>query len=158
MSSQFSRAIQKAIHSEVAARGYRRKGAVSARRLEGIWHLISVQTSDSGTADKGKCTVNLAVWCDTLGEGSPSVWSAHWQQRIGNLMPNPSDRWWDVSDASVGEVSRTIASTVVRYGLPALDAIDSVDALRALWESGHSPGLTEPQRRRNLAMLGVATK
>lgn len=73
-------------------------------------------------------------------------------------MPDPSDRWWDVSDASVGEVSKTVVTTVVRYGLPALDAIDSVEALRALWESGRSPGLTEQQRRRNLAMLGTAMK
>lgn len=158
VSSQFSRAIQKAIHSEVVARGYRREGALSARKLEGLWHLIGVQTSDSGTADSGKCTVNLAVWCEELGEGSPSIWGAHWRQRIGNLMPNPSDRWWDVSDASVGEVSKTVAATVVQYGLPALDAIDSVDALRALWESGRSPGLTEQQRRRNLAALGAAMK
>jgi hypothetical protein len=73
---------------------------------------------------------------------------------IGHLMPEQRDIWW--SSATVGE-SSSVAAEIVRcveqFGLPALAQVSTVPALRRLWESGCSPGLTDHQRARYLQQL-----
>jgi hypothetical protein len=46
-----------------------------------------------------------------------------------------------------------IADRLARYGIPGLSALRDLDALRALWASGRSPGLMERQRREMLRQM-----
>ena len=100
--------------------------------------------------------MNLGVWLPTLAGGSekPDIWSAHWRQRIGTLMPDRADRWWDVaSETEGGTVAMELNAALKDYGFPALQAVSTTSALVQLWRSGQSPGLTERQRERFLARL-----
>jgi hypothetical protein len=129
-------------------RGFKRRGANFHRPAEDVVHLISLQSSRSGTRDSARVTVNLAVWCKILDDtgAAPSVWTAHWRKRIGHLMPANTDLWWSLpSDRALDEAATEIVGALEAYGLPALDCLASAASLLALWDSGESPGLTRGQ-------------
>jgi hypothetical protein len=129
-------------------RGFKRRGANFYRPAEDVVHLISIQSSSSNTHDSARVTVNLAVWCKILGDSgaAPTVWTAHWRKRIGELMPANADVWWSLpSDRALDAAATEIVGALEGYGLPALDSLTSAASLLTLWDSGESPGLTRGQ-------------
>jgi hypothetical protein len=119
-------------------------------------YQVSLQASTSSTAQSLRVTLNLGVWLGALSsEGeTPDVWSAHWRARIGSLMPQPSDRWWDASsDREAAAVAVEMSHVTKLLALPAFEALSTADALADLWRSGRSPGLTEFVAKRFLDML-----
>jgi hypothetical protein len=129
--------------------------------------MVNLQKSVSSSRDFVKATVNLGVFSFPLARSmsragwwvrtlvSPTVWDGHWRERIGFLLPERSDKWWEIRDTDEAvAVGVEIASVLTTYGLPALAAVASTDRLRALWESGRSPGVTEKQRLDYLRALG----
>jgi hypothetical protein len=139
--------------------GYSKSGSTFRLRSSETVSIISLQSSTSSTAVLAKVTVNLGVHILALqdperSEKNPSVWSTHWNHRIGHLMPENNDVWWSIHNtAEAVSVATEIARCVEQYGLPALAQVATVQALRQLWESGRSPGLTEGQRIRHLQEL-----
>ena len=151
-----------ALSAELKLRGYAKSGSTFWLRNSDITFIISLQSSTSNISGLAKVTVNLGACIPALQDPQrlgtrPSVWSAHWHQRIGHLMPEKSDIWWSIRSVEEG---RSIASEIVRcvqqFGLPALAQVSTVSALQRLWESGCSPGLTEAQRVRYLQELAEA--
>jgi hypothetical protein len=142
----------------LTAAGFRKSGFVFSRPKEDVVHLVSLQSSQSSTSDTLRVTVNLAVWAPTLSDGpeKPDVSASHWRERLGFLMPVRSDRWWEASsDHSASIVAAEIGCAIRDFGLPALDRLASVSALRELWARGSCPGLTDLQRRRYLERLSA---
>jgi hypothetical protein len=96
-----------------------------------------------------------------LEEGQPALAragsiDAHLRERIGMLLPERPDKWWQIgsetdADALVSEVSRLIFEEAVPY----LERYLETGALAKLWETGKSPGLTETQRMRYLARVNT---
>ncbi len=143
-------------------RGYVRTGSTFRLRNSDTVCIISLQSSTSSTSALARVTVNLGVHVPALQdserpEESPSAWSSHWQQRIGHLLPEKKDVWWSIHSVEEGSLIATeIVGCMERFGLPALTQLSTVSALRRLWESGCSPGLTEAQRVRFLQQLAEA--
>jgi len=70
------------------AAGFRKSGAKVTRTLEEVAHLVTLQSSVASTSQSLRATINLGVWLTVLeGDGKPDMWSAHWRERIGALMP-----------------------------------------------------------------------
>lgn len=106
-------------------------------------------------------TVNLGVFLKPLaiklGDEikSPNVSDCHWRQRIGNIMPNGFDKWWEVSNTKeANQASHDIVTMLTDWGIPVLDNLSSLEKVIALWKDGISPGVTEGLRQRYLAILG----
>lgn len=100
MSSEaYKKQIGLAVALALAPLGFRRKGQVFFRQLDEVAHIVSLQSSTSSTASVLKMTVNLGVWVSSLAEdgSKPDLWSAHWRERLGYLMPQRIDYWWEVS-------------------------------------------------------------
>jgi hypothetical protein len=139
--------------------GYRKAGATFRRALDDVDHLVNVQKSASSSSNEIRVTVNLGIWVRSLAPiraGVPdkaSLWSAHWRERLGELMPVTADRWWTAtSEDEASAVGQDIAQALVQYGLPVLEKLVDARAVVALWRQGMAPGLTESQRRRLLEM------
>lgn len=150
------RHVVNAIANSLTSSGFRKAGNLFKREFGQIIHLIGLQSSTSSTATRAKVTLNLAIWCVPASDTDekPSIWNAHWRERIGYLMPEHTDKWWVLDSAAASTVAAAeIAMALARFGVPALDRLVSPDALRALWLSGQSPGLTDAQRLRYLARL-----
>jgi hypothetical protein len=133
--------------------GFRRKGQVFTRQLGEVTHILSLQSSTSSTASLLKITVNLGVWVSSLAEdgSKPALWSAHWCERLGFLMPQRIDYWWEISSDHDAEfATRQIVEAIQTYAVPQLEQLASRDALVALWRAGRSPGLTDFQAKRYL--------
>jgi Domain of unknown function (DUF4304) len=129
-------------------RGFKNRGAIFHKPIGDVVHLISLQSSQSSTHDCARVTVNLAVRCIILDDAgiAPSVWNAHWRERLGHEMPAKADVWWTISsDEGLASATSEIMIATEAYGLPALDNLQSSASLLALWDSGVSPGLTRRQ-------------
>ena len=152
----YKKTIVDAIAGVLRPVGFRKSGAKFWRALESVIHLVTLQSSQSSTADSARVTVNLGIWLPALDDPGekPDIWEAHWQERIGFLMPARNDVWWDVaSETEAAAAAAEIAGVIQSHALPTFDALSTVDALVALWRSGRSPGQTEFMARRYLEML-----
>jgi hypothetical protein len=141
--------------------GFHKRGSCFERSLTDVVHLVGLQASTSSTAALLRITANLAIWVPSLADGRdrPDIWSSHWRQRLGELMPERSDRWWTITTEQEAAVAATeITSGLLSYGLPALDSLSSVAALQQVWEAGKSPGLTKTQSQRYVERLHANPK
>lgn len=113
-------------------------------------------------------TVNAGISVDALRDfvaaaGGPSASEVpppercHWRQRVGQLLPEQSDVWWSVSDEQGAQSAcDEIASGLIGIALPKVEAMASSEALVRSWQEGRGQGLTEYERRLNLAKLLIA--
>lgn len=148
--TDYKRTILEAIAEALRPIGFRKKGAHFTKAEADVVHLVSLQSSSSSTAEAVRVTVNLGVWVSALeADAKPDIWSAHWRERLGFLMPENRDVWWNAaSDDEAKSTGATIASAIRTFGLRALGSLATRRALLDLWKSGRSPGLTEAQAKR----------
>lgn len=134
-------------------RGFRKAGDRSAA-------LIDFQRSVESSWDRIRFTVNIGVVHEELLHSYESSFknatcrSAKFNTRLNWLLPNGKPDWWDVTqftlpEAMAEEVSEAILNLGVPYILPYMDR----EALKALWETGYSPGITGRQRQLYLDVL-----
>ena len=143
-------------------RGFSGRGSTFHLERSGSWGLVGVQKSQESRKDRVRFTVNLGVTSGRLqrfaaraSHGSrPTVEDCHWQERLGFLLPDPQDRWWTIDPAhTVEALAPELVAQVLEVGVPEVEKYLSDEALRDLWLSGRSPGLTELERLQNLAAL-----
>ncbi len=160
--SRFVTVILQHLQAVLKPQGFRRRGKTFVADGADVTLLVNLQSSTSSTKDELLVTVNLAVHSLALAERvyneeairSKSVWDSHWSRRIGFLTEHQQDYWWRIGDDEQAErASRHMAYILAEDGLPALREVDSTAKLKALWEQGQSPGLTEAQRVRYLELL-----
>lgn len=135
---------------------FRRNGHVFTRQLGEVFHIVSLQSSVSSTASFLKITVNLGVFVPSLADAGtkPALLASHWQTRLGFLMPERIDYWWEVScDGDAERVALQIVEAIKTYALPQFAQLETRDALVTLWRAGRSPGLTAFQAKRYLERL-----
>jgi hypothetical protein len=88
-----------------------------------------------------------------LGSISKSI-KPHWQTRLGRLLPINDDAWWSVRDQQTAIAAcESIASDFIQIAFPKVQAEASSEALVQAWREGRGRGLTEYERRANLAKL-----
>jgi hypothetical protein len=140
--------------------GFHAAGMLLQRELAEVVQLVELQCSQEANQAQLSVTVNLGVYAPMLVDAGireyirPSIPQAHWRERLGILMPERRDKWWTIEDASqAAAAGADIAASVQAYGLAPLTKIGDLAALRRIWETGASPGLSDYQRRRHLERL-----
>jgi hypothetical protein len=136
--------------------GFKKQGVHFSRSVNDVVHLLSFQSSTESTSTTVKMTVNVGIWLNALVEDwqKPDIWSSHWRQRIGQLMPEHNDRWWTVSSEHEAKIAASeIDKAVKKYVLPEFENLSNRDALVKLWQAGVSPGLTKLLATRYLDRL-----
>lgn len=151
-----------ALRDSLKRRGYSKSGSTFRLRNPDTISIVSLQSSNSSSSSLVKVTVNLGVHIPALQdpqrtEKNRSISSCHWRQRIGSLMPEKNDVWWSIqTPEEASSVATAITRAVEQFGLPAVEQVSTVAALKQLWESGHGPGLTEVERVQCLHGLAQA--
>ena len=159
MAEDMANALLKSLQPFLASRGFRRKGQTFISEREDVFLLVNLQRSTTSTKDARIVTLNLGVYSKSLAakthEALPmSIWTCHWRQRIGHLLPERRDQWWKIlQDGDMSQTAAELRDALERYGLNALEDVASTERLRALWQEGRSPGLTLKQRLDFLALL-----
>lgn len=159
--NKYANLVQTGMEHVLAPLGYhrRRKSTFVAQKAD-VLHIINFQKSDKSTREVLIFTINLGVFSLFLArrEGEPvteDVWSCHWRERIGFLLPENDDKWWMVDNPTDAETTaKKIGELLLASVIPTLEQLDSTDKLVGLWKQGRSPGLTKAQRERYLKQLG----
>jgi hypothetical protein len=140
-------------------RGFRKVGLNFSAARSGVTLLVSLQSSSGSSQGSLKITCNLGIRVDQLADRPAlSVWEAHWRERIGFCFSDPHDHWWEcASDEDARKAGQEIAALLEAQALPIMEQLATPGALVALWSSGRSPGLTEPQRLDYLSRLAPTT-
>jgi hypothetical protein len=146
--------ILQGLRDSLGGLGFKKRGSTFYKEVGDVIHLVSLQASQSSSASRLRVTVNLAVAVPGLGGQIDDAWSAQWRERIGALLPEPQDRWWNASSPQEAEaVAQELTQSLSQYGLPAQARVSSTKDLLQLWESGKSPGLTSVQASRYVDQL-----
>jgi hypothetical protein len=134
MKSVTSRLIDRIIASGPALllkkAGYR-KGARSFHlETGGLFKVIQFQASMWNTPNAAQFTANLNIvlpffhekWTGQPFPSNPASAAPVLSQRIGYLMPEQGDFWWELlPDSDVGRIATEVATVLSERGLPFLD-------------------------------------
>jgi hypothetical protein len=145
-------------------KGFAGKGGSFLLERGGNLLVVGLQKSQTSSRESISCTVNLGVASGRLlrffsvqrvpGQ-VPSA--CHWTERLGFLLPGSADRWWTLETRTdPSPVIQDLEESLLSSGLPALEEVQHDEALKALWMSGRSPGLTDLQRLKYVAVLVAA--
>lgn len=150
------------VATRLSVHGFAQRGLVLRKSAGRNIALIEFQLSDKTSKERVVFTINLGVVCSELSDGGASqkatAMDAHLRQRLGLLLPERADKWWEITaQTNVIALADELSTTLERSALPYLDEYLDSRTLIALWESGRSPGLTAVQRARFLDQLKRAT-
>jgi hypothetical protein len=150
---------------EVKGLGFQRQRLTLRLLREGNAGLVEFQRSQSNTDRTLRFTINLAVVCGLLLEPRQPILekagsaNAHLRERLGFLLPEHGDKWWEITAATDwNDLSAEVSNLIHTKAAPYVMGYLRTDALIELWKSGSSPGLTAGQRERYLRQLdGIKT-
>ncbi len=142
--------------------GFSRRGPVFRLVRDGMSGVIQFQRSTKSSRELVLFTVNVGVVCGRLLPARVPLRTAtsmdsHVGHRLGFLSSGEFDKWWPIdlrTDAAA--LGTEVTEAIVAHAVPFIEQHMSVDALRTLWESGRSPGMTDGARRDLLARLNAA--
>ncbi|MBN1899806.1 DUF4304 domain-containing protein [Candidatus Sumerlaeota bacterium] len=113
--------------------GFRKSGNTWIRS-ENWTKVINIQLSKWNTSSKASFTVNLGVYIEPLHaiseeppiSGSLKEYHCDVRSRIGELLPDKKDKWWDVtSGVSPETLAEEVFEDISQYGLPWLDRMNN---------------------------------
>lgn len=150
------------VATRLSVHGFAQRGLVLHKSAGNNVALVEFQLSDKTSKERVVFTVNLGIICGELSDGAvsrkTSVMDAHLRQRLGFLLSERADKWWEITaQTNVIALANELSATIEEHALPYLDEYLDSRSLIALWESGKSPGLTAVQRTRLLDQLKGAT-
>jgi hypothetical protein len=155
-------ALMLALKARLKLRGFAKQGQKFRRVIDGNAALIEVQRSVWSDSATIRLTLNMyVISARLLGPGLDvrKVGGARAQlrQRIGFFLPDPHDKWWELTGSvDDAEVIDEILRLVTENALPFLNSHSSDEGLAALWETGISPGIIDRQRVKFLHQLRAA--
>ncbi len=148
------------VASEIKSRGFVRRKRTLRSLVGANAALIDFQKSDRSSSQRLVFTINLGTVCGALLVGGGNtvekadISDSHLRTRLGMLFDKPGDKWWEISRATdLVALQQELSEAIAKFALPFLQTYTKNEALKDLWQSGKSPGLTEVQRSRFLARL-----
>ncbi len=140
--------------------GFARRGPILRIVGKDTCGIVEFQCSTKSTRDRLLFTVNLGVVCGDLLDTGPSglkkarIIDAHVRQRIGRLLSDHPDKWWEITASTDPDaLAQEMSDLIVKEAVPYIQRYLSIEAIISLWGSGQSPGLTRKQRLDCLAAL-----
>ncbi len=134
--------------------GFTKKGDCFYLNKSDNWAVVDFQKSKGNSKQDILFTINLGISSTILRSFAkddlsikPKIEDCHWRKRIGFIMPEKKDRWWNITnDSQVNLFSAELIEVIESYAIPELEKYISDESLEHHWMSGQSEGLTELQR------------
>ena len=119
-------------------RGFERTGHIWRRETDQAVRIVDVQTQEGHGPRSAKFTINLGFSYPSLGDPTPEplaiAGACRYLHRIGQLLSEPRDTWWEIPDpanaSAVQRVTEAVSEAWAAHGLPALDAWSDPQAMR----------------------------
>ena len=128
--------------------GYKKLVRCFSKESDDFIFVIDFQSSQYNDPSSAKFTINVNVvfpyfhekWTNTLLPKNRSKAAALISRRIGHLMPEGCDYWWEVhSDSNAQNLGSEVQKVLSTYALPFFQEIDSIDKALELVGSGEKP-------------------
>lgn len=144
--------------------GFRKSGRHFFRTLDDATCHINFQSSQWNAPDRSRFTVNLWAYLpaialangDVLIEDPAKQRFGHCGTRLGYLLPEPGDHWWQISSSTeVPQTAEEVRSAIEKYAIPYLQKAATLQGVAEL--SGYFPGncdLPTPSKAAALRLLG----
>ena len=159
-SIKFSKLIKECIKQLLNENGFRSHGNTFISKKDDVWSLINFQKSRKSSTTEVVFTVNIGIASSIILNfydqeiKQPKITDCHYRQRIGSLLPQNLDKWWNInSDTDMDGLCAELKKYISEYAFIELDKYSSNSALRDLWLSDKSPGLTSIQRFMYLSII-----
>lgn len=147
--------------------GYKKRGEAFFYDKNHNIGIIDFQKGRSSLAASTLFTINLGVYSNSLHifdriglNSKPTISDCHWKKRIGFLMRQGQDYWWQIDDkSSISTLITEISDLLKEIAIPEIQKYISDESLEKSWMEGLSEGLTEQQMYLYLiALLKVNNK
>ncbi len=130
------------LRQALSEHGFRRRSQNFVIESPECWGVINLQKSLYSSPGQKTFTVNVAIAAKRIlrfyGEPEdkpPLHYACHWETRLGHLTPDPSDRWWTLSDeASYKPVSTEVRELVASTAVPMVKDHLTEEQLLELWD------------------------
>ena len=135
-------------------------------RADDNWAVINFQRSSSSTTVTPRFTINLGIYSAVLAKIFPSfrmrtdaslkplVIDSHWRLRVGDLLPQNKDVWWQFTSDPMESCREEVDEYLTTLVIPTLQQYSSDAALRELWATGSLLGVdSEIVRLEYLSLL-----
>ncbi|MBB5033889.1 DUF4304 domain-containing protein [Prosthecobacter vanneervenii] len=134
------KAMVSSLHKEhLKGLGFGKTGTTWIRSLE--WpQVINIQLSSFNSAEEAKFTINIGIsippmrsaWGTPAVEGALKEYDCELRTRIGSLLPNKNDKWWDVTSGSdPEELMHEVSDDISDYALPWLNKLKTWEEVAA---------------------------
>jgi Domain of unknown function (DUF4304) len=145
--------------------GFVRGGSILRVINQNNCGIVEFQRSRKSSRERLFFTVNLGVVCGELldstschPEKAKSV-DAHVRLRIGMLLPDRPDKWWEISESTdLDSLATEVSEIIFKVAVPYIQHYMRTSVIADLWKSGQSPGLTDRQRVMLLDKLNARYK
>lgn len=149
------------IENALKSKGWIKKADTFYINKENNWGLINFQKSKKSSPTKILFTINLGVSSSVIREFNnedisqkPSIEKCHWRKRIGLILGQKQDYWWELDNNTIlTDLTSEISSVINEVALPEINKHLSDNNLEDLWLNGISDGLTDLQRLICLTIL-----
>jgi hypothetical protein len=155
----FKTIILARLHVLLKPYGFRKNGSTFSSGTNDVVLFVQLQSSSKTTSATLVATVNLGVFSRTVANKvrntrKPSILEAHWRERVGFLLDEPTDKWWQISSEQQAiAAAEELSEILLKSALPKFHTLSSSESLKRLWETGEAPGLTEFQRQQFLKVM-----
>ncbi len=149
----------KGIEKKLKVFGYSKKGdsfyCHNNNNMGVINFQKSVDTSDivKFTINLGICSAAIRLYLDSGSNNNFIISECHWKERIGMLLPNKVDFWWELNPHDFFKINSEIEEILIKKAIPTIEELIKDESLEEYWLNGNYGGLTELERFINLTTL-----
>ena len=140
--------------------GFKKKNSTFYKIDDNNFGLVDIQKSKSSSKESILFTINLGVCSGAIRNyfdeysALPEISECHWQKRIGFLLDQNNDHWWQIDSVSeIESLMENLIAVLKERALPEIDKNLSDNSLLDNWLKGISDGITELDRYINLTIL-----
>lgn len=122
-----TRIVESDIKPLLQERGFRKRASLFWRDNGDVIDVITIQKSQWNDSTSARFTINLGLYWKQVqalvdrAVPLPREYDCTVQTRIGGLLPERTDLWWEVADSEVSVVARDVTEKLEQYGLPWLE-------------------------------------
>jgi hypothetical protein len=152
------RLFRRCLGKHLAPLGFKAYGELMALELSQAVIVLEPQKHH----ERPCVTINIGIALRALIDKNeesypPAVDKCHWRNRLAHDMDVGTDGWWTLRDDMEAEdLCFRIATGLANITLPTLLARANPETFISSWSKGRSEGLTEYERRSNLARLLIS--
>jgi len=143
------------VEEKLKSKGFTKKGNTFYLFENNNWALLNFQKSKNSSSTRVTFTINIGVLSTALRKiidntdiaVKPSIEDCQWKKRIGFLLPEKQDYWWEIdNDSSLKNLIAEITKTITTFAIPEIENHISDENLEKEWLRGIAEGATEFQR------------